>query len=304
MQDPVLDCVIIGAGPAGLTAAIYLARFRRRALLVDGGHSRATLIPVSHNHAGFPDGIEGSHLLERMRAQALRYGAKMEPGTVTEISRRDDGGFAAVTEAQVLHARTILIATGVVDIEPDLPDVAAAIQRGLLRYCPVCDGFEVIGKKVGVIGHGDSGLNEAIFVRNFSDDVTLLSLGTATRLSAQAAGRASAAGITVVDEPVESLDLEGDQVRAVVAEAGKIYRFEAIYSALGTRPRSQLAKLIGATTTDEGCILISAHQQTSVAGVFAAGDIVKGLSQISVAMGEAAVAATAIHNLLRGVEVV
>ena len=302
MHEPPLDCLIIGGGPAGLTAAIYLARFRRRALLIDGGHSRATLIPVSHNHAGFPEGINGGDLLGRMRAQALRYGARIESGSVGQIRRRENASFEVFADTETWHARTVLLATGVVDIEPDLPDVKAAIGRGLLRYCPVCDGYEVIGQKVGVIGRGSAGLNEAIFVRNFSDDVTLLAAGEPMRLDQAEQGRAAAAGIALLEAPVASLSIDGNKIRSATA-GGETLWFDTIYSALGTRSRSEIARMIGASATDDGCILVSAHQQTSVPGVFAAGDIVKGLSQISVAMGEAAVAATAIHNMLRGVTV-
>ncbi len=303
MAEPMLDSLIIGGGPAGLTAAIYLARFRRRFQLIDQGASRAAWIPVSHNHAGFPEGIHGTTLLERMAAQARRYDAPIQQGAVSKIAQNGDGAFDVMVDDRTLTAKTILLATGVVDIEPALPDVPAAVARGLVRYCPVCDGYEVIGHKVGVIGYGSSGLKEAIFLRTYTDDITLLSFGEALNLTDAEMRRAGEAGIALVDAPVMSLEMEADRIRSITMQNGETHRFETIYSALGTKPRSELAGFVGVDVTNEGCIIATAHQQTSVKGLFAAGDIVRGLSQISVAMGEAAIAATAMHNLLRGEDI-
>ena len=302
MTQTVLDSVIIGGGPAGLTAAIYLARFRRDFLLVDGEASRAALVPVSHNHAGFPEGIPGPVLLERMAQQARRYGAAIRPGTVSGIGR-DAGVFSVRTDNGAFRARTILLATGVVDIEPELPDVRAAVRDGLVRYCPVCDGYEAMGQKVGVLGHGSGGLKEAIFVRTYSEDITLLSMGEPLNLSEAERRCAAEAGIALVESPVARLSVEDGSIRSITTRTGEVHAFDTLYSALGTKPRTGLAQALGVETTEAGCIVTTPHQQTSVPGVFAAGDIVRGLNQISVAMGEAAIAATAIHNLLRGIAV-
>lgn len=303
MVADVLDSLIVGGGPAGMTAAIYLARFRRRFELIDGGASRASWVPVSHNHAGFPDGINGNVLLERMAAQALRYGAAIRRGQVDAIAAAPDGGFTVTIGGVTRTTRTSLLATGVVDNEPDLPDLRNAVARGLIRYCPVCDGYEVIGRKVGVIGHGTSGLAEAIFVRTYSDDVTLLSVDASLTPTDETRRRAAEAGIGLIEAPIVAIAAEAEQTCAVTTQDGQLHRFDTVYSALGTRKRSSLARMIGATLTDEGAIVTSAHQQTSVKGLFAAGDVVRGLNQISVAMGEAAIAATAIHNTLRGMSV-
>lgn len=296
-----LDCLIIGGGPAGLTAAIYLARFRRRIRIVDGGASRAALIPTSHNHAGFPDGIAGAALLERMRAQARRYGAPIDAGTVGALARQVDGMFLArVGEAEVT-ARTVLLATGVIDVEPDLPDVPDAIRRGLIRHCGICDGYEVIDHAVGVIGRSCGGLHEALFLKTYTPHVTLLSLGAPLGLSEDEHRQAMSVGIGLVEEPVVSVSIDGGRISSIGLQSGVWHSFDTLYSALGSDARSSLAHVMGAVLDDKGCIVTDEHQRTSVDGLFAAGDVVRSLDQISVAMGEAAIAATAIHNRLRGV---
>lgn len=148
MLDETLDCLVIGAGPAGLTAAIYLARYRRRFAVLDGGASRAALIPTSHNLPGFTDGIHGAALLERMTAQARRYGPAIVPGTASGLARHADGLFVAETTAGQVFARTVLLATGVADRHPEVDSLCEAIQHGLIRYCAICDGYESMGRRI------------------------------------------------------------------------------------------------------------------------------------------------------------
>lgn len=296
-----MDCLVIGGGPAGLTAAIYLARFRRRFQVVDAGHSRAALIPTSHNHAGFPEGIHGRTLLGRMAEQARKYGAHIVAGSVTSLVRRPDRVFLATVDGEQIAARTILLATGVVDREPALPDVPDAIQRGLVRHCGICDGYEVLGKRVAVIGHVSSGLHEALFLRTYTSDVTLLSLGCPLTLSEAERRQAAEAGIGVVEEPVERVVIDGDQIRALTMREGDCRSFDALYSAIGSDARSDLVRALGTHLDEKGCVVTDEHQRSSTDGLFAAGDVVRSLDQISVAMGQAAIAATAIHNRLRGV---
>ena len=133
------DVIIIGGGPAGLTAAIYLARYRRRVIVIDRGGSRAALIPTSHNHAGYPQGIHGEDLLAAMRAQAQQFGAELRSGEVTKIAAAG-AEWRLSGEDLELTARTVLFATGVVNRYPDIPrDMHdAALAAGKLRYCPVC----------------------------------------------------------------------------------------------------------------------------------------------------------------------
>jgi thioredoxin reductase (NADPH) len=174
-----MDCLVIGGGSAGLTAAIYLARFRRRFLVLDAGASRTAWIPVSHNHAGYPEGIAGTELLARMRAQAERYGAKIVQAEVERLEQRAGGGFAAVMADGSRHeAERVLLATGTEDMPPplDLPEREAAVQRGLLRYCPICDAYEVTGRRIALAGTRRCRVQEALLLRGYTADLTLLTL--------------------------------------------------------------------------------------------------------------------------------
>jgi thioredoxin reductase (NADPH) len=289
---------VIGGGPAGLTAAIYLARFHLDILVVDGGRSRAALIPVSHNHAGFPEGIKGTDLLERMHDQARRYGARIEAGTVTRLERQDDGLFIAEWGTGPVAARTVLLATGVSNRRPAMDEAEhdAALAEGLIRYCPICDGYEVTDRRVAVLGNAERGPDEALFLRGFTADVTLIGAdGGWDRDSADVA-KLERAGIALVDGPPEAINADGD---AIVVQAGaEQMAFDSLYPALGSDIHSQLARMVGADLGADGCLVTDDHQRCSVPGLFAAGDVVRGLDQISHAMGEGGVAATTIRNRL------
>jgi len=173
-MSEMLDCLVIGGGPAGLTASIYLGRFRRRVTVIDKGWSRAEWITLSHNLPGFPNGIAGPALLEAMRAQARLYGASLRTGVVDALVRADDGRFTARLDGVDLSASTVLLATGVIENKPPVPHLADAVKRGLIRTCPICDGYEAIGKRVGALGAGEHAAAEALFLRTFSDQITLL----------------------------------------------------------------------------------------------------------------------------------
>ena len=292
------DCIIVGAGPAGLTAAIYLARFHLAIRLFDCGTSRAALIPCSHNHAGFPDGISGPQLLARMAEQAERYGAQRELARVTKVEREDEG-FCVRVEAREFRARTVLVATGVINNRPaGIDDAlhAEALAAGLLRYCPICDAFEVTDSRVAVIGTGAHGAAEALFLRGYTADLVLVSPDADHALDPQCVAELDSAGIARIDGPCGGYAIEDGQLALDTAQ-GRL-RFDSVYPALGSRVRSELAAGAGATTSADGCLVVDAHQQTNVPGLFAAGDVVKGLDQISHAMGEGGVAATAIRNYL------
>ena len=297
MDEQPIDCLIVGGGPAGLTAAIYLARFHLDILVVDGGKSRAGWIPCSRNLPGFPDGISGAELIQRMRDQACKYGAKIESEFVSKLERDAKTGlFTATWGSGGAIARSILLATGVANRRPPMDEKLhdEAVARGLVRYCPICDGYEVTDKKVGVIGSDSHGVAEALFLRSFTADVTLIAPDKAMRLQPEDYDRLKAAGIDCVDGPTQAVATAQDYI--VVDTAEGHYTFDTIYPALGSDTHVQLAEMAGADLSKDCCIKVDSHQRTSVSGLYAAGDVVMGLDQISHAMGEGGVAATTIRN--------
>jgi thioredoxin reductase (NADPH) len=272
MQDR--DAIVVGAGPAGLTAAIYLARFRRRVLVLSAGPSRASWIPESHNTPGFPHGVGGPEFLARLSEQALQFGVEIREDRVEALSPAGEGFEASGAETAV-RAPTVLLATGVVDRMPDLPGIEAAVHRSLVRMCPICDAYEATDKRIAILGDGGRAEREAAFLKTYSDQVTVIG--------------SEAAQLAFAENTVRWSGPDGAEPRA----------FDHLYLALGCEPQSALAVDCGAERDAAGALVVDAHQMTSVEGLYAAGDLVRGLNQIAVATGEAAIAATAMHNRLR-----
>ncbi len=292
-----LDTLIVGAGPAGLTAAVYLARFRRQVLVADTGASRALWIPKSRNLPGFARGLHGETLLERLRQQLQAYGVEIRHQPVTALARRADGGFLARIGEVDLAATTVILATGVVEIVPEVHGAVEAITRSLMRVCPICDGFEAQGKKVAVLGSGDHAAGEALFLRTWAANVSLV-LTREAELGGTHREALHLLGVKVFHTALESVSLAEDEVTAVCTEGGQPNHFDIIYSAFGVTAQTDLARQLGATLDEDGRLYVGRHQETSVDGLYAAGDVVRGLNQISVAEGEASIAAAAIHNRL------
>ncbi|MCM2475062.1 NAD(P)/FAD-dependent oxidoreductase [Rhizobium sp. CG5] len=286
---------MVGGGPAGLTAAIYLARYHLRILVIEDGRSRAATIPLTRNHAGFPDGISGVDLLGRMRAQAELYGVAFRHGCASALVK-DTDGFSVALDGERISARTILLATGVVNRRPAMNMALhdEAVANGQIRYCPVCDAYEITDKSVAVIGTGDQGVEEAVFLRSYTDDVTLVSPNADHRLTADHVERLNRFGIRILTGPVERFELGKNFITVSHAEGRST--FASIYPALGSDIRSELTTDLDLGRTAAGCLKVDSHQRTDIHGLYAAGDVVLGLDQMSHAMGQAAVAATAIRN--------
>ncbi|HXG80607.1 MAG TPA: NAD(P)/FAD-dependent oxidoreductase [Sphingomicrobium sp.] len=295
MDEKPLDCLVIGAGPAGLTAAIYLARFHLDILVVDSGKGRAAIIPCTRNHAGYPDGISGAELIGLMKRQAQKYGARIVEDFVTKLDKEDELLRATWGSGSVL-ARSVLLATGVTNRRPPMDEELhdEALERGLIRYCPICDGYEVTDRKVGVIGSGRHGVAEAVFLRGYTADITLIAPDKALKVSAVDRLALEQAGIETVDGPAQAVAIAEDSITVDTADGQ--FTFDSVYPALGSDVHCMLADMIGATLNDHGCVAVDAHMRTSVEGVYAAGDLVIGLDQISNAMGQGGIAATTIRN--------
>ena len=287
-----VDVLVVGGGPAGLACALYLARFRRSVLLVDDSRSRTARIPCTRNYPGFADGVAGEQLLAGIRAQAARHEARFAAGRVNAIERRGEG-FAVRWNGGCANARRVVLATGVSDVPPTMPHLADALAQGALRYCPVCDGFETRHQAVGIIADHGCDTFEALYVRHFTDRLTVFVVSADVRFTETQTRELQRADIRLVPEPVRSIRLwEG---RITVGHGNAETVVDSMYCALGMQVHSDLAVALGARHDHDGYLLTDQHHQTTVAGLYAVGDVVKGLNQIAVAVGGAAIATSAIH---------
>ena len=294
------DCIVIGAGPAGLTAALYLGRYRRDCLVIHDNTARAARIPLTHNVPGFPDGIKGTDLLDRMTRHASEYGAQFYEAEVTSIDSFGEYFSIFTSNNEPFEARTVILATGILLNQIDLPHAVheQAIADDVLRYCAVCDAYEHIDRSIGVVGCEESGAGQALFLSRYSDKVTLVP-DNAALLSDGDRGKLAANGVAICEQLM--VDAQPTSTEMLLWAEGNRdpHRFDVIYPCFGTRPRTELAQRLGLAVDDGGCLPPESHFETDVPGFFASGDIVRGLDQISVAMGHGAIAATQVHSLLR-----
>jgi thioredoxin reductase (NADPH) len=294
-EDARYDCLIVGGGPAGLTAATYLARFRRNVVLVDAGESRAALIPKTRNYPGFVHGISGPDLVQAQWEQAETYGAHLVRGTVDDLRPNGGDQFSARVGDRTITTSKVLLATGMVDTKPNLPSMREFIYRGAIRFCPICDAFEATDRAIGVLGPAKQALKKALFLRTYSKTIVLLPLGDAD-LSDDERRQLQEAGIEMPNEPV--VDLIADDTITAVMRSGARRTVDILYPSMGADVRSSLATVLGVDANANGCVLVDDDLHTSIPGLYAAGDVTLDLHQISVATGQAAIAATDIHRSL------
>ncbi len=304
MADDLLDCIIVGAGPAGLTAATYLARFRRRIALIGLGESRAHYIPVSHNCPGFPFGISGSELIEKMTAQAAQFGVAPIDARVQRLEAATDR-FIAHADGRSWSARTVVLATGIVDRLPPVPRIKRGIADAVVRICAVCDGYEAHDHRIAVYGPAKTAIRHAAFLRSYSHSVAVV-LSEPGEPASGDRELALELAVPVLPPPM-TIELVSGNDRKIgdrkivgcrVKWADREELFDSLYPVLGAEAQAGLATALGARVDANGELIVDASLQTSVDRLYAAGDVVSALNQISVAVGHAAIAASAIHHRL------
>ncbi len=292
------DVIIIGAGAAGLSAGLVLARARASVLLLDAGEPRNA--PAAHMH-GFltRDGMAPAEFLAVGRREATASGATIEPATVRGIERRDDGGFdVTLAGGTVEVTRTLLVATGLKDELPGIPGVSER-WGALVHHCPYCHGYEVRDRSIGVIGGAarEMSLKQAGLLRRYSDRVTLLTNGI--ELTPAERHYLGAFGIRIVDGTVSRLSGEVDGPVAVSLDDGHSLECEAVFIAPVPRPTDDLLRSLGCEADPRtGLVAVDAAGQTSVPGVWAAGNVVTPSAQVITAAGAGSASAIAINGWL------
>jgi thioredoxin reductase (NADPH) len=212
--------------------------------------------------------------------------------------KQEQGRFLALVGQKEISASKVLLATGGLDIEPEIPNPKAKVKAGLIRHCPICDAYEARGKRIALVSYGKCRVKEALLIRGYTSDLTVLTLGHPADIPPGDMNLLESAGVKVVLDPIEQLTQEGNQIAAWPSASDQPLFFDTIYSALGMKLRSELAVSVGAELDSDGALLVDRHQLTTVKGLYAAGDVVHGLSQVSVSAGQAAIAATAINASL------
>ncbi|WP_433064762.1 NAD(P)/FAD-dependent oxidoreductase [Dactylosporangium sp. CS-033363] len=287
------DVVIIGGGAAGLSAALVLSRARRRVAVVDAGRPRNA--PAAHMH-GFlgSDGLPPGELLAAGRKEVEGYGGVIIPGTVQAVSGAAPAFTVGLADGE-LRARRVLVTTGLTDVIPDLPGARERWGRDLL-HCPYCHGYEVRDRPLGVLGGNPEAVAHALLIREWSADLVFFTHGTV--LDEAQRERLRSRGVAVVDHAVTDLVVTGDELTGVRLDTGEVVPRAAVF----VRPRfvanSGLLTGLGCATDGNGWVTVDGTGQTSVPGVFAAGNAVNPRATVITAAGEGSAAAIAVNTSL------
>lgn len=290
------DCIIIGGGPAGLTCAIFLGRYRRRVLVIDNGRPRNYASRGIHGFLG-QHGIEPGELLKRGRAEAQAFGAEICNCTAQRVQRVGDI-FEVSTTAGTMSARRVVLAYGLRDQLPEIRDVES-YYGGSIFHCPDCDGFETTGKRVGVIGWGKKVVGLALKLLQWSDQLTVFLDGHEREFSKEETSKLLAEEIAIKDEKIIELVGGDGIVRAAVLSTGERVEIDALFFTIGTERSCDLAEQLGVLPAEgTACLVVNDFKETNVEGVYAIGDLVPGSQLAITSAADGAIAAIAINKSL------
>ena len=294
-EDP-LDVVVVGAGSAGLSAALVLGRSRRRVVVLDGGPPRNA--PAHAAYGVFTrDGTPPLDLLAHARADLDPYpSVSVRAARATGVSGSDGAFAVALDDGPALHARKVLLATGVADDLPDVPGVAE-LWGGDLFHCPYCHGWEVRDRPLGVWANGPRAAEVTVLLRGWSDRLTVLTDGPSEIDGADAATLA-ALGVPVRQDPVAALEHDDGALRAVRFADGSRLALGGILVSVPQRERSGLPAALGCETTETGHVATGPSGETSVPGVYAAGDLATLMQAVTLVAAHGAQAAYALNRIL------
>ena len=290
------DVIIVGAGPAGLSAALILGRCRRSVLICDSGQPRNA---ASHGLHGFitRDGIEPKEFLAIAREQLSQYETvELRDATVVAGRRENDRFVLTTADGLNITSRKLLLATGVVDEMPPLAGLDQFYGTSVF-HCPYCDGWEMRDQPIAICGRGENGSGLAVEMTLWSRDLVLCTDGP-SELTDEHLEKLAQYHIAIREERIAGLEGNNGVLEQIVFESGKKLARRGIFFSTGWRQRSDLAKSFGCQLTKEGCVETGEYEATSVRGVYVAGDASRMVQFVIVAAAEGAQAAVAINKEL------
>ncbi|MBK6664432.1 MAG: NAD(P)/FAD-dependent oxidoreductase [Thermoflexaceae bacterium] len=291
-SDLVYDALVLGGGPAGLAAAVQLARFNRSVLVFDGGGGRSSYHQVNHNYLGFPGGISIRDFRRASREQAARLPVAFIDEEAAAVSRQGSCFVARTAAGIQANGRTVVFATGVRDRFPDFPGWESYVGRSIF-WCIVCDGYSTRGRRIVVVANDDDGGVTALQFLQFTSHVTVLSNAAQCGVGAKVRGELQARGIRLVEDEIAGVLGHDGILGAVQLKRGGTLEADYLFSLQGSNPASDLAAGLGCERSALGYIVTDMEQRTNVPGVFAAGDVTRDLAhQVATAVHEGITAAT------------
>jgi thioredoxin reductase (NADPH) len=294
----IYDSLIIGGGPAGLTAALQLARFNRRPMLFDSGMGRSTYNQINHNYLGFPGGLTVRELRERGRQQVREYPVACVDQAVMAVQQEGEYFCARTEQGAEYWGRTIIFATGVRDKFPTFPDWEQYVGRSLF-WCITCDGYSTRGKRILVVGNDtDAGVTAMQFLQ-FTSQVMMLTNAVTCEMSPGVCQALECHNIPLITGEIAQVDGHDGIIGQVVLTDGRCLELDYLFSLQGHSPNSELAQSLGVIVDRHGFIQTDMDQHTNVPGILAAGDVTRILAhQISTAVHEGNTAACAANYYL------
>jgi thioredoxin reductase (NADPH) len=292
------EVLVIGGGPAGLSAALYLARYDRHVALFDSGYGRSSWHQVNHNYLGFPGGVKAQELRELGRKQLADYPQVECLDYKIEALRKEDDLFVAEGQAGEWTGRAVIICTGVIDHYPHFEGWEEYVGRSMF-WCITCDGYGCKGARVVVIGHTNEAASEAMQLQRFTDKLTVLTNSHEYAITPTFEERLKNANIPLIRDKIDYVIGQDGMFEAICTQGGLRLELDQLFCQQGATPQAKLAVDLGVDLSDLGYIETDTEQKTNVPGVFAAGDVTRLFShQVSTAVHEGGQAASAANYYL------
>jgi len=292
------DVLVVGGGPAGLSAALYLARYDRRVALFDAGRGRSTWHQTNYNYLGFPGGIPARKLRELGRAQLGDYSQVSIFERKIEALRRDGDEFVVEARSGQWRGSAVILCTGVVDHYPHFDGWENYVGRSMF-WCITCDGYSCKGERVVVAGNTNATAAEALQLQRFTDKLSVLTDSQECKISRDFQERLKRAGIPLIHDKIASVEGHDGRFEAICTKAGRRIELDQLFSQQGATPQAKLAQDLGVELSHHGYIVTDTEQKTNVAGVYAAGDVTRLFAhQVSTAVHEGGQAASAANYFL------